>query len=93
MADIVRSPIPGVEVREQRAEFSRKQLCPAIRNIVRIERRVREPFSARCLAKHMPSTHLPWLKTYLSSNAASSHRDREAYFVRVCRGWYRLNDT
>ncbi|MBB3217260.1 hypothetical protein FHW72_002342 [Ochrobactrum sp. RC6B] len=93
MADILRSPISGVEVSEQRIGGRRNHLYPAIRNIVRIENRVLEPFSARCLAKHMPSTHLPGLKSYLSSNAAKSYRDREAFFVRVCRGWYRLNDT
>lgn len=93
MADTLRSPISGIEVRERRIGIRRDQLYPAIRNIVRIENRVREPFSARCLAKHMPSTHIPWLKSYLSSHAATSLRDREAYFVRVCRGWYRLNDT
>ncbi|GAA5619274.1 hypothetical protein Brsp06_04793 [Brucella sp. NBRC 13694] len=93
MADTLRSPISDVEVRVRRTGVRRDQLYPAIRNIVRIENRVREPFSARCLAKHMPSTYLPWLKSYLSSNAATSLRDREAYFVRVFRGWYRLNDT
>ncbi len=54
MADTLRSPISDVEVRERRTGVRRDQLYPAIRNIVRIENRVREPFSARCLAKHMP---------------------------------------
>lgn len=92
MVDMTRSRATGDQVRVNKAEDRRNKLYPAIRNIVRIENRVREPFSARCLAKHMPATHLTGLKTYLSMNAATSQRDRESYFVRVFRGWYRLND-
>ncbi|MBB4095280.1 hypothetical protein GGQ79_003823 [Ochrobactrum pecoris] len=93
MVDMMRPRAIGDVARDHRAdEVRRDKLYPAIRNIVRIENRVREPFSARCLAKHMPATHITGLKTYLSMNAAISQRDREAYFVRVFRGWYRLND-
>jgi len=91
MIDLPRAP-REVMVKEMATLRGQRILYPIILNIVRTENWVREPFSARCLAKHMPSTQLIWLQVYLSRNAATSQRDHLALFVRVYRGWYRLND-
>lgn len=63
----------------------------AIFRLVVIDQVVREPFSSRCVARHMPGISVDRVALFLTRHSALSPKVRNPIFIRVCRGRYRFN--
>lgn len=68
-------------------------MLQAIYRIVVIEKAVREPFSAKCLARHLPDIPKDRIALYLTRHSATSPTNRNPVFIRVFRGRYRFNES
>lgn len=52
---------------------------------------VQQPFCADTLSPHMEDQTRNAIAVFLRSNASDDPRDRAKPFIRVFRGWFRLN--
>lgn len=55
------------------------------------EIRLREPFSARCVQRAIPGLRKEEVAAHLRKHALTNDRRQQPEYIRVFRGWYRLN--
>jgi len=68
-------------------------MLQAIYRLVVIEQVVREPFSSKCLALHLPDIPKDRIALYLTRHSGISTVNRNPFLIRVFRGRYRFNES
>jgi hypothetical protein len=63
---------------------------PHIENVIR-QLNLREPFSARCVQRAIPGLRKEEVAAHLRKHALTNDRRQQPEYIRVFRGWYRLN--
>ncbi len=53
--------------------------------------KLREPFSAKTIHRELPDLDIAKIADHLRKNAGNANRGHNLTYIRVMRGWYRLN--
>ncbi|GAA5655740.1 hypothetical protein Brsp06_02106 [Brucella sp. NBRC 13694] len=54
--------------------------------------KLREPFSAKTVQRALPNLDATEIADHLRKNAVKFNRAHKPTYIRVMRGWYRLNE-